>query len=206
MFYKFAKSVCSFLVKLLNGHFEVQGKENLPDSTYIVVAPHRTWWEPILFALAIYPMEASFMAKEELFKNPILRYILEHAHAFPVDRKNPGPSVIKIPVKNLTKEGLSVIMFPSGTRYSSSLKGGSALIAKLSQRPLMPMVYQGPLRFRDVLKRQKMTVAIGNPIYVDRKNKLTEEETEKINDAMKDEWDRLDKQIDPNFKYDPEKK
>lgn len=101
MFYSFIRGLVRFLVYLINGKPNFEGKENLPSGNYILVGPHRTWFDPLYFALAASPKKFSFMAKEELFKNPILRFILKHANAFPVDRKNPGPSVIKTPVKLL---------------------------------------------------------------------------------------------------------
>ena len=100
------------------------------------------WFDPIYFALAGSPKKFSFMAKKELFKNPILRWILVHANAFSVDRDNPGPSAIKKPVRILRKSDLSLILFPSGTRHSSQLKSGAAFIAQLSGVPLVPAVYQ----------------------------------------------------------------
>lgn len=201
MFFKFIRAIVRVLVFIINGNWHIKGKENLPEGTYILVAPHRNWWEPIFFALAISPQETSFMAKKELFKNPILRYILIHAHAFPVDRDNPGPSVVKKPVHFLKKENLSLIMFPSGTRHSEDLKGGSVLIAKLSQKPLVPLVYQGPSTFKGLLKRQKITIGIGKPFMVEKKEKITDELTEKIDRQMKDSWSEIDQSIDPNYKY-----
>ncbi len=81
MFYKIIRPIARFIVWVLNGHLHVHHKDRIPKGNYILVAPHRTWWEPILFALAASPMEFMFMAKKELFKNPILRFILVHAHA-----------------------------------------------------------------------------------------------------------------------------
>ncbi|MDO1605523.1 1-acyl-sn-glycerol-3-phosphate acyltransferase [Lactobacillus sp. YT155] len=203
MFYKFIRVIARGVVFLLNGNWHVTGKENLPEGTYIIVAPHRNWWEPIFFALAMSPQETSFMAKQELFKYPVLRYILIHAHAFPVDRANPGPSAVKKPINFLKKENLSLIMFPSGTRHSDDLKGGAVLIAKLSQKPLVPMVYQGPDTFKGLLKRQKITIGIGEPFSVDKKEKMNDELTAKIDQQMKDSWQAIDNSIDPSYKYIP---
>lgn len=111
MLYRIFRPIARFIVWVLNGHLHVHHKERLPEGTYILVAPHRNWWEPILFALAASPTEFMFMTKQELFKNPVLRWILNNAHAFPVNREHPGPSVIKTPVKGLKSEGLSLIMF-----------------------------------------------------------------------------------------------
>ncbi len=141
------------------------------------------------------------MAKEELFKNPILRFILKHANAFPVDRKNPGPSVIKTPVKLLKKSDLSLIMFPSGTRHSQEMKGGVVLIAKMTGVPIIPAVYQGPLTLKALFSRKKTTVRFGGPIYVDRKTKLTDETQAAIINDMEQAFTKLDKAIDPSFHY-----
>lgn len=206
MFYKFIRVIARGIVFILNGRYKVVGKENLPDKPFILVAPHRTWWEPIFFALVISPREATFMAKKELFKNPILRFILVHAHAFPVDRAHPGPSVIKTPVKALKKEDKVLIMFPSGTRYSEQLKGGASLIAKLSKAPLVPLVYQGPLSFSDLMKHKQITIGVGPEIDFDFKAKLDEKQTKQINDDMEKAWDKIDDEIDPSFEYIPPKK
>lgn len=201
MFYKFIRPIARFVVWVLNGHLHVKNYDRIPEGTYILVAPHRTWWEPILFALAGSPMEYSFMAKQELFKNPVLRFILKHAHAFPVDRDNPGPSAIKIPVNDLKKNNLSVIMFPSGTRHSDELKSGAFVIAKLAKKPLVPAVYQGPITFKGVLKREPLTISFGEPIEVDPKTKINDESVGMLYQNLENAWDEIDKELDPNFKY-----
>lgn len=45
MFYKFIRPVARFVVWALNGHLHVYNKERIPNGNYILVAPHRTWWE-----------------------------------------------------------------------------------------------------------------------------------------------------------------
>lgn len=201
MFYSFIRGLVRFLVYLINGKPNFEGKENLPSGNYILVGPHRTWFDPLYFALAASPKKFSFMAKEELFKNPILRFILKHANAFPVDRKNPGPSVIKTPVKLLKKSDLSLIMFPSGTRHSQEMKGGVVLIAKMTGVPIIPAVYQGPLTLKALFSRKKTTVRFGGPIYVDRKTKLTDETQAAIINDMEQAFTKLDKAIDPSVHY-----
>ena len=201
MFYNFMRRVVAFLVRIFNGKLTVLNKEKLPEGNYILVGPHRTWFDPLLFALAAAPKQFAFMAKKELFKNPILKFILTHANAFPVDRENPGPSAIKTPVKWLRNQDMSLIMFPSGTRHSQAMKGGVTLIAKMANVPIVPAVYQGPLTFKTLLSRKKITVAIGDPIVVDRKMKLNDENQQKVILQMEQAFDKLDDQIDPNFVY-----
>ena len=201
MFYSFIRVIVLIIVYIVNGKPTYLNKEKLPTGNYILVGPHRTWFDPLYFALAASPKKFSFMAKEELFKNPILRFILVHANAFPVNRENPGPSVIKTPVKWLKKKDLSLIMFPSGTRHSQKLKGGAILIAKLSGVPIVPAVYQGPLTFKGLLTRKKTTVAFGDPIYLDRKMKINDKNQKIIIEKMEQQFNSLDKSINPDFKY-----
>ncbi|KRN88228.1 lysophospholipid acyltransferase family protein [Ligilactobacillus acidipiscis] len=201
MFYSFIRVVARIVVAIINGNSHYLNKEKLPEGNYIVVGPHRAWFDMIYFALAASPKRFSFMAKRELFKNPVLRYILDHANAFPVDREHPGPSAIKTPVKWLRKRDISLIMFPSGTRHSQEMKGGVALIAKLSGVPIVPTVYQGPLTFKSLFSRKRVTVAFGDPIYLDRKAKMTDEKQNKLFAKMEAEFEKLDQQVDPNFKY-----
>ncbi|MCB4409584.1 1-acyl-sn-glycerol-3-phosphate acyltransferase [Latilactobacillus sakei] len=202
MFFSFARFIVRILAWLLNGRINVENKSALPEGTYVLVGPHRTWWDPIFFALAASPRKFTFMAKEELFKNPILRFILKHANAFPVNRQNPGPSAIKTPVKALRSKDLSLIMFPTGSRYSSELKGGAVVIAKMARVPLVPAVYQGPLKFSDLLKRKKITIRFGEPISVDPKLKLNDENLTMIGDQMQAAFDQIDHDINPDFKYE----
>lgn len=201
------RHIVAFLVWLFNGKLTILNKENLPKGNYILVGPHRTWFDPLFFALAAAPKQFSFMAKKELFKNPILRFILTHANAFPVDRENPGPSAIKTPVKWLRKRDISLIMFPSGTRHSQAMKGGVTLIAKMANVPIVPAVYQGPLTFKELLSRKKTTIAIGKPIQITRKIKLNEKNQRFVISQMEQAFNQLDQQIDPHFVYiDPTKK
>lgn len=203
MFYKIIRPIARFVVWVLNGHLHVHHKDRLPKGNYVLVAPHRTWWEPILFALAASPMEFMFMAKKELFKNPVLRFILDHAHAFSVDRQNPGPSAIKIPVKGLRKTDLSLIIFPSGTRHSEELKSGAFVIAKMANKPLVPVVYQGPLTFGGLLKRKPLNVCFGYPITIARSTKVGKDTVAGLYAELENAWDKLDKEQDPSFKYIP---
>ena len=81
------------------------------------------------------------------------------------------------------------------------MKGGVTLIAKMANVPIVPAVYQGPLTFKTLLSRKKITVAIGDPIVVDWKMKLNDENQQKIISQMEQAFDKLDDQIDPNFVY-----
>lgn len=191
MFYKIAFAIVKGLMYLLNGKPKIENKEKLPQGNYIMAGPHKTWWDPLYFAIAGEPKEYAFMAKKELFKNSFFAWVLDHVNVFGVDRENPGPSAIKIPVRYLTKTDLSLIMFPSGTRHSEQLKGGIALIAKMAKVPIVPAVYEGPVTFKDLLKRKKVIIRFGDPIDVSDLKKMSPENVKIVEQRMNDAFNVL---------------
>ncbi|WP_295746515.1 1-acyl-sn-glycerol-3-phosphate acyltransferase [uncultured Limosilactobacillus sp.] len=199
--YRFLIHLVNPILTLINGPAQVKHKENLPDGNYILVAPHRTWMDPVLLAIAAYPKEFSFMAKEELFDTRFNNWFLRKLHAFPVNRKHPGMSAIKKPVKLLKDSDLSTIIFPTGSRYSNQLKGGALLIAKLANVPLVPAVYQGPLSFGQLWSRKKRRIAFGQPIELDRHQRLTDDYQHQVEQQLQQAFDDLDHELDPSFKY-----
>lgn len=202
MFYAFICYIVKGLLLILNGKTSIQQTKNLPtNQNYILISPHRTWLDPVYLALGAFPKQFCFMAKKELFKNPVLRWLITKMNAFPVDRENPGPSVIKIPVNHLKNGNLSLIMFPSGSRHSDESKNGAAMIARMAKVPVVPAVYHGPFSFKGLLKRQKTIVRFGEPIYITSK-----EEQQAFSQIIKAAFDKLDKEIDPNFHWVPQEK
>lgn len=199
--YRFLIHLVNPILTLINGRAQIEHKESLPDGNYILVAPHRTWMDPVLLAIAAYPKEFSFMAKEELFDNKFNNWFLRKLHAFPVNRKHPGMSAIKKPVKLLKDSDLSTIIFPTGSRYSNQLKGGALLIAKLANVPLVPAVYQGPLSFGQLWSRKKRRIAFGKPIELDRHQRLTDDYQRQVEQQLQQAFNDLDHELDPSFKY-----
>lgn len=208
MFYRFIFGLVKFLIAVINTNTRFVGKENLPkDENYVLVGPHRTWFEPVFFAVGAWPKQFGFMAKKELFKNPILRYILVKCNAFPVDRDNPGPSVIKTPVRMLKNTDLSIMIFPSGSRYEEDLKGGAAMISKMGKAKIVPAVYQGPLTFWGLWTKRRVTIGYGEPIDISDIKKLNKEGLQEVEDRMQQAFKTLDNKINPDFVYHrPEKK
>ena len=208
MLYRFIRVFVVTLVSIINGRTYYLNKNRLPkEDNYILVAPHRTWWDPVWYAMAAYPKRFIFMAKKELFKNLFLRKLIVSLGAFPVDRKNVGPDVIRKPVCELKAGDLSLIMFTSGSRHSQMLKSGSILIAKLSKKPIVPAVYQGPVKFSHLFLRKRVTMNFGEPIVIDPKVKLTDEVIAKYNEKIEAAFAQLDDEIDPNWVYvDPKAK
>ena len=207
MFFTFMRGLVRVILFVINGNARYQNRRALPqDENYILVAPHRTWWDPLYLAVAARPKKFAFMAKKELFKNPVLSFILRHANAFPVDRENPGPSAIKTPVKILKNTDLSLIMFPSGTRHSTDLKGGMALIAKMAKVRVVPCVYQGPLTLKELFKRKRVIVRFGEPIDISDIPKMNDAGMLEVERRIQTAFTAIDQAANPDFVYKIEEK
>lgn len=206
-FYDFLRYIAVGIIWSINGHIKYMNRDRIPkEDNYILVGPHRTWWDPVWYAVAAYPKHFIFMAKIELFKFAPLAWLIKSAGAFPVDRENVGPSVIKVPVKELKSGKRSLIMFPSGSRHSDDLKSGSLIIAKMSGKMIVPAVYQGPVSFKQLFKRNNTIINFGNPIVVDRKDRLDKENITKYTQKIQDAFDQLDREINPDWHYiDPKR-
>lgn len=197
MFYNFVFNLIKFLLLILNGKTKVEGKENLPtDEKFVLVAPHRTYLDPVYIAVMSYPFKFSFMAKQELFKVPVLGWIIRNLNAFPVNRDKPGVSAIKTPVNYLKNNELNVMVFPSGSRHSTELKGGAVTIARLGKSKIVPAVYSGPLTMKDLLMRKKAIVRFGQPFEIKRKIDGVEDINQYYSAKIQQTFDELDEMID----------
>lgn len=167
--YKLATSIVKVFLALNGSKAKVYGQENLPkDGGFVIACTHNGYVDIFNLGVSIYPREIYFMAKKQLFDMKGLGWLIKRLNAFPVDRDNPGPSVIKIP-RQLIKEGKIVGIFPSGTRSSESadLKAGAITIAQLSKAEIVPAAYIGPRNLKGVLKREKGYLIYGKPFMVE---------------------------------------
>ncbi len=64
MFYSVLRVIVRLLLWLINGNSHYLNHDRLPEGAYVLVGPHRTWFDPIYYALAGSPKQFSFMAKK----------------------------------------------------------------------------------------------------------------------------------------------
>lgn len=194
--YSFIMNFVRVLLRILNGKTVVKGKENLPqDEKFVLVAPHRSFLDPVYIAITAYPYQFSFMAKKELFEIPVLGWLIKKVNAFPVDREKPGVSAIKTPVNHLKNNELNVVIFPSGTRHSTELKGGAVTIARLGKSKIVPAVYSGPLTIKDVLLRKQTYVTFGEPFEVKRKIEGVDDINLYYSEKIQEAFDQLEENL-----------
>ncbi|MGY4104080.1 lysophospholipid acyltransferase family protein [Ignavigranum ruoffiae] len=204
--YHFFITIISGLFKLLNGRPLIQGLENIPkDDSVIFAATHRSATDPFYLAINLKDRTIAFMAKESIFKFKPLAALLKSAHVFPVNRDKPSTKVIKHSVK-LLADGLDLGIFPTGSRYSTEVKGGTAFIQTLSHKAIIPVSIQPPSNFWQFISRRKARIAFGPAIpYIEGK-KYKKADLAAIDQQIAEEFDRLDKLNNPDYKYIPKKK
>lgn len=144
----------------------VYGRENVPArGGFILAANHESNIDPILVPV-VCPRQIRFMAKESLFKNPILGAIIRFGGGFPVRRGMADRRAIKEFLDALDA-GWPVIMFPQGTRGGMAVQAGVGFLAVKSGKPVVPVYIEGTdkvlpkgVRFP---KRSPVKVIFGKP-------------------------------------------
>jgi 1-acyl-sn-glycerol-3-phosphate acyltransferase len=125
----------------------VSGLERLePGRTYVFVANHQSIYDiPILFWSL--PYQLRIIAKESLGTVPFLGWHLRRTGHMLVDRRRPDRLRIFGWASRLTSNGLSLIVFPEGTRSRDGrvarFKGGSFLLALQAGLPIVPLSIVG---------------------------------------------------------------
>jgi 1-acyl-sn-glycerol-3-phosphate acyltransferase len=141
----------------------VKGLDRLvPGKTYVFVANHQSIYDiPVLFWSI--PFQLRIIAKESLGSFPMLGPHLKRTGHMLVDRSRPDKAGIFGWASRLTSNGLSLIVFPEGTRSGDGMmgkfKGGSIMLAMQAGLPLVPISVVGS---RHVMKKGELTTRPGH--------------------------------------------
>ena len=167
MFYSIFKVICRFVFSIIF-RTRVIGAENIPlEGSFILAANHLSNWDPPFLGTFI-NREVSYMAKEELFKNPIFAAAIRALHVFPVKRGTADKNAIKHAVK-LLKDGQCLGIFPEGTRSKTGKLGkaeaGVGLIAAMTKAPVIPAAIIDTNKIFGEKFFPQLGVIYGKPIY-----------------------------------------
>ena len=68
MFYAYLRTLLSFLLWAINGNIHYHDKEKIlpQEENYILIAPHKTFWDPVFLGFAAAPKQFIFMAKKSI--------------------------------------------------------------------------------------------------------------------------------------------
>ena len=142
---------------------QVYGRENVPLSGPLIVAcNHVSYVDPVALGVAM-PRPIAYMAKVELFQIPVLGPLIGGLGAYPVDRGKHDVYAIRSSLRAL-QDGKAIGIFPEGTRNRTGdarVHRGVALLASLSQAPVLPAFVRGGDRAK---RLGKLEVAFGEPL------------------------------------------
>jgi len=148
------------------------GAENVPRSGPVILAPnHFSQWDHF-FAAVYVRRKVRFMAKSQLFTNPVIKYIFWHGGAFPIRRGHHDEEAFKTAYAILDRGGC-LLMYPEGGRSRTGGLGeprpGVGRIALESGVPVIPVAIHGSMGVRRwrKLRFPKVTVQYGEPMRFD---------------------------------------
>ncbi|HWP96610.1 MAG TPA: lysophospholipid acyltransferase family protein [Syntrophomonadaceae bacterium] len=170
MLYTVIRIIGLFLFSLLG--LRREGLENLPSSgPVVVVANHISNWDPLILGFAL-PRPLCYMAKAELFRIPVLTWLLPKLYAFPVKRGAVDRQAIRLAL-DMIKDGQVLGMFPEGTRNIDQgpvvVKPGAALLALKAGCPIVPVACIGTNRVLPIGWFKPLKIVVGKAIDPDVK-------------------------------------
>lgn len=138
-------------VAVMRGAFglDVRGREHVPPSgPVLLVSNHVSVLDPPFIGGAC-PRELHFLAKEELFRVPLVGRFFRALHAHPVRRDGSDGRALKTALA-LLGENRAILLFPEGTRGVEGRVGegkpGAGMLAVMSGAPVVPVYVSGTAR------------------------------------------------------------
>jgi 1-acyl-sn-glycerol-3-phosphate acyltransferase len=153
-------------MKVFNG-WEVRGREHVPREGALIVAPnHISFWDPPLVGAAA-KRELHFLAKEELFRTPLLGPLIHAFNAIPIRRGTADLRGLSRAF-DLLKRGDALLVFPEGSRMRDGqlhpARPGIGLLAVHGDATIVPAFVSGTNRPRRwLIRREKVRIWFGPP-------------------------------------------
>ena len=133
--------------------FEIEGERpaDIDRRAYVVVANHESQADP--FLLSWLPWDMRWVAKEELFRPPVTGWAMRFGGDIPL-RRGEGESVrvMMNECERALAGGISVMMFPEGTRSNDGgllpFRDGAFRLALRAGVPVLPIALAGTRQMR----------------------------------------------------------
>ncbi|WP_237188100.1 lysophospholipid acyltransferase family protein [Rothia nasimurium] len=190
------------------------GREKLPrEGGFIVVSNHLTVVDPITVAYPLFleGVLPRFLAKESLFRVPLLGWLMRQCAHIPVARGSARAGQSLDVARSVLEGGGAVIIFPEGTltadpdQWPMTGKTGAARLALQTGAPVYPVAHWGDQEFwptdgkpRFSFKRKPVKIVVGEPLDFsdlvatpDHGEKPTSEDLAAVTNRMLDEVTHL---------------
>ena len=170
----FTYRVCAALVSGISKVLfrpTVIGAENIPLNGAVIIAPiHRS---NVDFALTLFisKRKVFFMAKDSLFRVPLLGPLITHLGAFPIHRGSADRESMAYS-EAVLKQGHALVLFPEGTRKEgpsvAPLHDGAMFVAARTGATIVPVGIGGSDRAMPkgakLPRPSKIRIVVGAPL------------------------------------------
>lgn len=159
--------------------YRVRGLEHIPaEGGGLVLVNHQSFLDPLMVGLPL-SRPISFVARDNLFRVPVIGWILRKTYVMPINREAASTTSIREAVGRI-RHGFLVGIFPEGTRSDTEevgpFKPGFLALLRRSNRPVYPVgvaggnevMPRGSLRFRP----RRVCVVFGTPLETDELERL----------------------------------
>ena len=140
----------------------------------LVLANHQSFLDPLLVGLPL-RRPISFLARDSLFRIPVVGWILRNTYVMPINREAASTASLRETIRRM-QHGYLVGVFPEGTRTETGevgeLKPGFVALVRRAKLPVYPVGIAGGFqalgRKSWFLKPARVRVVVGEPITVEQ--------------------------------------
>jgi 1-acyl-sn-glycerol-3-phosphate acyltransferase len=193
---RFQKVVVA-VFRFLHGIFlswEIRGRENVPlTGPLVVAANHVHLVDPVLLGCT-FPRWITYMAKQELFRYPLVAPLIRWAQAFSIPRRGTIKDQREAleQARNVLSQGLALGVFPEGKRdHDGRLlpgKPGAAVLASRTSTPVVPVAITGTEKLTGISwlwRRPLIVITIGQSFSVPAvEGRLSRSQSRALTDAL----------------------
>ena len=128
---------------------KLEGEERLPKEPCLLICNHISLLDATTAVKALRRRKLSIVAKESVFRIPLVAPYIRRCSFLALDRSNPrkGLATLKNASKLITEYGMDVLIYPEGTRSLDGellpFKEGAFMVAKWAKAPIVVMKVGG---------------------------------------------------------------
>lgn len=130
--------ICTHFLKCV----QVFGAETVPEKGRVILCGNHISFLDVFMLFAHVKRPLRFMAKAELFRIPVVSWVIRKCGAFPVNRGEGDLSAIRTSLSVL-KEERALTIFQTGKRNSTDAKNGAVYLALKAKAPILPFSIDG---------------------------------------------------------------
>lgn len=168
------RAICALVAAIYHVVFGMRVRRILrpePGQHYLFASNHRAYSDPPAVSCRL-PREVHFVAKDSLFRTPVLGPLIRYLNAFPIRREMFDREAMAH-AAGLLRAGRSVLIFPEGGRIRDrdfgTARSGVGYLAIQTGAPVVPVFVEGTNHLHLCLFRmRRFRVIQGRPIRIPR--------------------------------------